>query len=68
MTVTAEDFRASIEEVGTRPHRDSEAFGELAADVRAQRQRILDSPSIPVEDSVRGSVLDVATGKLAEVR
>ncbi|HWN28890.1 MAG TPA: carbonic anhydrase, partial [Actinomycetospora sp.] len=48
LTFTDEDFRASIEqEVGTRPHWHSEAFPELEDDVRAQRQRILDSPFIP---------------------
>jgi carbonic anhydrase len=69
LTFSDEDFRASIEqEVGTRPHWHSEAFPELEEDVRAQRQRILDSPFVPVKDSVRGFVFDVATGKLSEVR
>src|SRR3954465_13629598 len=55
LTFTDEEFRASIErEVGTRPHWSSEAFPDLEEDVRAQRQRILDSPFIPVKDSVRG--------------
>jgi carbonic anhydrase len=68
LTFSDEDFRAAIEqEVGTRPHWHSEAFGELEVDVRAQRQRILDSPFVPVKDSVRGFVFDVATGKLSEV-
>ncbi len=30
-------------------------------------QRILDSPFVPVKDSVRGFVFDVATGRLAEI-
>ncbi|MGY1624563.1 hypothetical protein ACI789_20365 [Geodermatophilus sp. SYSU D00965] len=68
LTSTDEDVRATIEqEVGTRPHWHSEAFAELAEDVRAQRQRILDSPFIPVKDSVRGFAFDVTTGKLSEV-
>jgi carbonic anhydrase len=68
LTFSDEDFRASIEqEVGTRPHWHSEAFPELEEDVRAQRQRILDSPFVPVKDSVRGFVFDVATGELSEV-
>ncbi|MGY1643967.1 beta-class carbonic anhydrase [Geodermatophilus sp. SYSU D00703] len=68
LTSTDEDFRASIEqEVGTRPHWHSEAFPELEEDVRAQRQRVLDSPFIPGQDSVRGFVFDVATGQLSEV-
>ena len=69
LTFTDHEFRDGIEaEVGTRPAWASEAFTDLAADVRASRQRILDSPFIPVEDSVRGFVFDVATGRLTEVR
>jgi carbonic anhydrase len=69
LTFSDKDFRAAIEqEVGVRPHWHSEAFAEVEDDVRAQRQRILDSPFIPVKDSVRGFVFDVATGKLSEVR
>jgi carbonic anhydrase len=68
LTFTDEDFRASIEQdCGIRPHWHSEAFPELEDDVRAQRQRILDSPFIPIKDSVRGFVFDVATGRLSEV-
>jgi carbonic anhydrase len=68
LTFTDEDFRSSIEkDVGTRPHWHSEAFPELEADVRASRQRILDSPFIPHKSSVRGFVFDVATGRLTEV-
>ncbi|SFL86526.1 beta-class carbonic anhydrase [Geodermatophilus ruber] len=68
LTFHDEDFRASVEQdVGVRPTWHSEAFGDLEEDVRAQRRRILDSPFIPVKDSVRGFVLDVATGKLSEV-
>ena len=39
----------------------------LEDDVGTQRQRILDSPFVPVKDGVRGFVFDVATGKLTEV-
>lgn len=68
LTFTDEDFRSSIEsDVGTRPHWHSEAFPELEADVKASRQRILDSPFIPDKSSVRGFVFDVATGRLAEI-
>ena len=68
LTFTDEEFRASIEqETGTRPSWRSQAFTDLEADVRAQRQRTLDSPSIPRRDSVRGFVFDVATGRLNEV-
>jgi carbonic anhydrase len=69
LTFTDHEFRDGIEaEVGTRPAWASEAFTDLAADVRASRQQILDSPFIPVKDSVRGFVFDVATGRLTEVR
>jgi carbonic anhydrase len=68
LTFSDEDFRAAIEEdCGTRPHWHSEAFPDLEDDIRAQRQRILDSPFIPIKDSVRGFVFDVATGTLSEV-
>jgi carbonic anhydrase len=68
LTFTDDDFRSSIEEeVGSRPEWHSEAFSDLADDVRASRQRILDSPYIPHKESVRGFVFDVATGLLGEV-
>ncbi|MGK5172204.1 beta-class carbonic anhydrase [Geodermatophilus sp. CPCC 205761] len=68
LTFSDEDFRTAIEQdCGIRPDWHSEAFPELEDDVRAQRQRILDSPFIPVKDSVRGFVFDVATGRLSEV-
>ena len=68
LTFEDEDFRGSIEqEVGSRPEWHSEAFADLEEDVRASRQRILDSPYIPIKESVRGFVFDVATGRLSEV-
>jgi carbonic anhydrase len=68
LTFTDEAFRGSIEqETGTRPSWHSEAFPDLEGDVRAQRQRILDSPFIPKKDSVRGFVFDIASGRLSEV-
>jgi carbonic anhydrase len=53
--------------VGQRPEWHSEAFADLEDDVRASRRRILESPYIPIKDSVRGFVFDVATGRLSEV-
>ena len=68
LTFSDEDFRSGIEaEVGERPAWHSEAFADLEDDVRASRKRILDSPYIPIKDSVRGFVFDVATGRLTEV-
>jgi carbonic anhydrase len=67
-TFSDEEFRSSIEqEVGQRPEWHSEAFADLEDDVRASRRRILDSPSIPNKESVRGFVFDVTTGRLSEV-
>ena len=69
LTFTDEEFRSSIEqEVGSRPTWHSEAFPEVEADVKASLQRIRDSVFIPDRSSVRGFVLDVATGRLTEVR
>ncbi|KQS58457.1 carbonic anhydrase [Geodermatophilus sp. Leaf369] len=68
LTFDDTEFRDGIAaEVGTRPPWASEAFSDLEDDVRASRQRILDSPLIPLKDSVRGFVFDVATGELHEV-
>lgn len=69
LTFTDGEFRGAVEqETGSRPPWHSEAFSDLEADVRAQRQRILDSPFVPEKDTVRGFVFDVVTGKLNEVR
>ena len=68
LTFDDEDFRSGIEsEVGERPEWHSEAFADLEEDVRASRTRILESPYIPIKDSVRGFVFDIATGRLSEV-
>ena len=68
LTFDDTEFRDGIAaEVGSRPGWASEAFTDLDADVRQSLRRITDSPFIPVKDSVRGFVFDVATGKLREV-
>ncbi|SEO45464.1 beta-class carbonic anhydrase [Trujillonella endophytica] len=68
LTFTDEDFRDGVEaDTGVRPPWRSEAFADLEVDVKASVQRILDSPFVPVKDSVRGFVFDVATGRLTEV-
>jgi carbonic anhydrase len=68
LTFTDADFRDAIEaDAGVRPHWESEAFADLEADVRASRQRILDSPFVPEKGSVRGFVFDVGSGRLTEV-
>jgi carbonic anhydrase len=68
LTFTDEDLLGAIErDTGVRPAWSCESFTDLEEDVRASIQRILDSPFVPVKDSVRGFVFDVATGRLTEV-
>ncbi|MCE7007677.1 carbonic anhydrase [Kibdelosporangium philippinense] len=68
LTFTDDGFKQSIlEDVGVKPPWAAEAFGDLDEDVRQSIARIRTSPFIPVKDSVRGFVFDVATGKLNEV-
>jgi carbonic anhydrase len=68
LTFTDEDLLGAIErDTGVRPTWSCESFTDLEQDVRDSVQRILDSPFIPVKDSVRGFVFDVATGRLSEV-
>jgi carbonic anhydrase len=68
LTFTDDGFKASIEkDTGIRPAWAAEAFSDEAEDVRQSLKRIHNSPFIPVKDSVRGFVFDVATGRLNEV-
>jgi carbonic anhydrase len=68
LTFTDEEFLGGIErETGVRPTWSSEAFPDLADDLRASIKRITESPFIPERNAVRGFVFDVATGRLAEV-
>lgn len=68
LTFTDGDFKASIEEeTGLRPAWAAEAFTDEAEDVKQSIRRIKNSPFIPLKDSIRGFVFDVATGKLNEV-
>lgn len=68
LTFTDDDFKQSIEsDTGIRPPWAAEAFSDLDADVRQSLARIEQSPFIPRKESVRGFVLDVATGRLNEV-
>ncbi|MEV6299006.1 carbonic anhydrase [Actinoplanes sp. NPDC051861] len=69
LAFTDDGFKATLEaEVGFKPNWAAEAFADLDEDVRQSIRRILADPFIPVKDSVRGFVYDVATGKLREVR
>ena len=68
LTFTDDAFRQSIaDETGVKPTWASEAFTDLDADVRQNIARIHAETAIPVKDSVRGFVYDVATGTLREV-
>ena len=68
LTFTDDAFKAGIEaDTGIRPPWAAEAFSDLDGDVRQSIARIKASPFLPHTGSVRGFVLDVATGKLREV-
>ena len=68
LTFTDDAFRQSIaDETGVKPTWAAEAFTDLDADVRQNIARIHAETAIPVKDSVRGFVYDVATGALREV-
>jgi carbonic anhydrase len=68
LTFTDDDFKRSIrEETGVVPPWSTEAFSDLAEDVRQSLRRIENSPFVTRHESVRGFVFDVATGKLEEV-
>jgi len=69
LTFTDDDFKRSIQdEVGVKPSWSAEAFSDLEEDVRQSIGRITGNPFVPVKDSVRGFVFDVATGALTEVK
>jgi carbonic anhydrase len=68
LTFTDDGFKESIRaDTGLRPPWAAEAFSEVEEDVRQSLARIEHSPYIPIKDSVRGFVFDVATGRLDEV-
>ncbi|GLZ51275.1 carbonic anhydrase [Actinomycetospora sp. NBRC 106378] len=69
VTFTDEQFADILEkETGERPSWTANAFPDAEQDVRDSIKRITDSPFIKNKDSVRGFVIDVATGKLNEVQ
>ena len=68
LTFNDDDFKRTIQdETGVRPPWAAEAFADVEEDVRQSLARIEHSPYIPIKDSVRGFVFDVATGRLDEV-
>src|ERR1700712_2617273 len=69
LTFTDDDFKAGIQkETGLKPEWAAESFSDVDEDVRQSIARIKASPFIPLKDSVRGFVFDVATGVLREVK
>jgi carbonic anhydrase len=67
VTFTDDGFKKSIEEeTGIRPAWSAEAFADEAEDVKQSISRIKASPFIPINESIRGFVFDVATGNLNE--
>ena len=68
LTFTDDKFKKDIQDqTGIKPPWAAESFDDLATDVRSSVLRIKQSPFIPLTDSVRGFVFDVATGLLDEV-
>lgn len=68
LTFTDEDFSAKLEaDAGERPEWHARAFSDLEEGVRESLEILRESPFIPVKDSIRGFIYDVATGALDEV-
>jgi carbonic anhydrase len=68
LTFSDDELKAQIhEEVGMKPHFSMESFSDLEEDVRQSMARIQASPFIPHNDSVRGFIYEVETGRLREV-
>jgi carbonic anhydrase len=68
LTFTDDEFKRSVQDdVGIKPPWAAEAFSDLDADVRQSIARINASPFIPRNESVRGFVYEVETGRLREV-
>jgi carbonic anhydrase len=68
LTFKDDDFRRQIQaDTGIKPEWAAEAFDDLEEDVRQSIARIKASPFIPHNDSVRGFVYEVETGRLREV-
>jgi carbonic anhydrase len=62
------DFADQVEQdTGQRPPWDARAFGDLDASVRDSAKRIRESPFVPNDESIRGFIYEVETGKLREV-
>lgn len=68
LTFADDEFKAAIErDTGVKPAWAAEAFSDLDGDVRQSIARVKASPFIPHQDSVRGFVYEVESGRLREV-
>ena len=68
LTFTDDDFKRSIQdETGIKPGWAAESFPDVEEDVRQSLRRVEASPFVTKQESLRGFVFDVATGKLNEV-
>ena len=68
LTFNDEDFKRAIQdEIGVKPPWATEAFPDVAEDLRQSLRRIDNSPFVNKHVSLRGFIFDVATGKLQEV-
>ena len=68
LSFTDDELCSALEaETGARPAWAPGSFTDLAGSVRQSISRIKASPFVPRTDAVRGFVLDLATGRLAEV-
>jgi len=68
LSCTDEEFKAAIErEPGVKPACAAESFSDLEGDVRQSIARVEASPFLPHNDSVRGFVYEVESGRLREV-
>jgi len=68
LTFTDEQFRAQVQaDTGIKPDWAAEAFTDVEAAVRQSIARITASPFLPHQDSIRGFVYEVETGRLGEV-
>ena len=68
LTFTDDAFKRSIQdETGVKPEWAAESFADLDEDVRQSIARINASPFVPKQDSIRGFVYEVETGRLREV-
>jgi carbonic anhydrase len=68
LTFKDDDFADQVEkDTGHRPSWDARSFGDLDESVRDSARRIRESPFVPNDESIRGFIYEVETGRLREV-